>query len=244
MAGIRRFDAAIRRFDAVFPERNRSPNILFGGHLEFAIEAKYKGPNGNQGGPRHAKTRHDPRHSDDIHRAGHGRRPRRTGSAVRGRFPVDGVEFLILWEGFQAQAGEGIPLREQRKNCQLNLDLAYPAGWQYTVESTSYQGTVQVAEGTQAIVSSYYYFQGSDEQVDFSTTFTNPRRRTFRVTDSVADDEQVWSSCTADRSLNINYAVRVSAVTDGQATGKIAFGVERDGDPAGTLLKLKWRRCE
>lgn len=165
-------------------------------------------------------------------------------NTVRGSFPVDGVEFLILWEGFQAQAGANIPLRESRKNCQLNLDLAYPAGWQYTVESTSYQGTFQVQEGTQAIAASYYYFQGSDEQVDFSTTFTSTRRRTYHVTDSVADDEQVWSSCAADRSLNINYQVRVSAVSDGQATGKIAFGIERDGDPAGTLLKLKWRRCE
>ena len=78
----------------------------------------------------------------------------------------------------------------------------------------------------------------------FSTLFEGPARRTYHVTDSVADDEQVWSPCTADRSLNINYNVRVSTLTDGQATGKIAFGVERDGDPAGTLLKLKWRRCE
>ncbi len=165
-------------------------------------------------------------------------------NTVRGRFPVEGSEFLITWGGFQAQAGVNIPFREGRKNCQLNLDLAYPAGWQYTVESTSYQGTVQVEDGTQAIAASHYYFQGSDQTVRFSTLFEGPVRRTYHVTDSVADDEQVWSPCTADRSLNINYNVRVSTLTDGQATGKIAFGVERDGDPAGTLLKLKWRRCE
>lgn len=164
-------------------------------------------------------------------------------NTVRGRFPVEGVEFLILWEGFQAQAGADIPLREGRKNCQLNLDLAYPTGWQYTVESTSYQGTVQVDQGTQAVAASAFYFQGSDQTVRFATLFEGPVRRSFHVTDAVSDDEQPWSSCTADRSLNINYQVKVSAVSDGQATGKIAFGIERDGDPAGTLLKLKWRRC-
>lgn len=165
-------------------------------------------------------------------------------NTVRVNFPVEGRQFLILWQGFQAQAGVNIPLRESRKNCQLNLDLAYPAGWQYTVESTSYQGTVQLTSGTQAVAASYYYFQGSDEQVNFSTVFDSPRRRTYHVTDVVAEEEQVWSSCTADRSLNINYQVKVSSLSDGQATGKIAFGIERDGDPAGTLLNLKWRRCQ
>lgn len=165
-------------------------------------------------------------------------------NTVRGSFPVEGQEFLILWSGFQATAGQGIPLREKRKNCQLNLDLAYPEGWQYTVESTSYRGTVQVDQGTQALAASSFYFQGSEETVRFATLFDGPARRTFHVTDTVDSDEQVWSSCSADRSLNINYEVRVSATGDADIKGRVAFGVERDGDPAGTLLKLQWRRCE
>ncbi len=164
-------------------------------------------------------------------------------NTVRTNFPVPGQQFMILWGTFTAAAGVDIPLREARKNCQLNIDLAYPDGWQYTVESTEYHGHVTVAEGTQAVAASYYYFQGESQTVRFGTLFDGPSTREFDVRDSVSDRDQVWSQCTAVRSLNVNYQVRIVGAADGQATGGISFGTDVDGAPAGTLLTLKWRRC-
>jgi hypothetical protein len=158
----------------------------------------------------------------------------------RGEFPVSGSEFLILWDGFVAQAGAGIPLRDARKNCQINLDLDYTNGWQYTVESIDYNGRVNVADGTQALAGSAYYFQGDANTIRFDTLFDGPVSRTFQIRNTTAPEDQVWSTCDATRSLNVNFQVRLNNASSSDATGSISFGV---GATAGTFLKLKWRRC-
>jgi hypothetical protein len=163
---------------------------------------------------------------------------------VEANFPVAGDAFLISWGSMTAEVGPGVPFINKRKNCQVNIDLDYPTGWQYTVESTTYAGHAAIDEGVQAIAGSAYYFQGESQTVRFNTLFEGPDDRAFYVTDAVSDDDQVWSHCEPVRSLNINYQIRVTDTTDGgDASGSITFGGDSDGAPAITLLKLKWRRC-
>lgn len=159
---------------------------------------------------------------------------------ARGEFPVNGTEFLILWDSFSAQAGPGIPVRDARKNCSINIDLDYTHGWQYTVESIEYNGRADVAEGSQALAGSAYYFQGDQNTIRFNTVFDGPVRRNFRIRDTTAPEDQVWSTCDATRSLNINYQVRLADAAASSPVGTISFGI---GSTAGTFLKLKWRQC-
>lgn len=160
--------------------------------------------------------------------------------SAQGEFPI-GSELFIIWDGFEAAAGSGIPLRDARKNCQVNLDINHTVGWQYTVESIEYSGKVNVADGTQAVAGTAHYFQGSAETVRSNTLFEGPLRRNFRVRDTTDESEQVWSTCDATRSLNINFQVRLSEVASSDATGTVSFG---NGRTAATLIKLKWRQCQ
>jgi hypothetical protein len=160
--------------------------------------------------------------------------------SASGNFPVNGSELLILWNGFTAAAGPGIPLRDARKNCQINLDLDYTNGWQFAVESIEYIGQVDVADGSQALAGSAYYFQGDAQTVRFNTLFDGPVSRRFRIKDTTDAADQVWSTCDATRSLNINFQVRLNNAAAEAPEGAISFGV---GDTAGTFLKLSWRRC-
>lgn len=159
---------------------------------------------------------------------------------ARGEFPVSGSEFLILWDSFSAAAGPNIPLRDARKNCQINIDLDYTNGWQYTVEGVEYSGLVEVAEGSQALAGSAYYFQGDQNTIRFNTVFDGPVRRHFQIRDTTTPSDQVWSTCDATRSLNINFQVRLANAAANSPVGAISFGV---GSTAGTFLKLKWRQC-
>jgi hypothetical protein len=159
--------------------------------------------------------------------------------SAQGEFPI-GSELFITWDGFEAEAGQGIPLRDARKNCLVNLDINHTTGWQYTVESIEYSGKVEVVNGTQAVAGSAYYFQGSPETVRSNTLFEGPLRRNFRVRDTTDESEQVWSTCDATRSLNINFQVRISDAASSAATGTVSFG---NGRTAATLIKLKWRQC-
>ena len=51
-------------------------------------------------------------------------------------------------------------ITENRKNCQLNIDLEYPSGFQYSVFSQVYRGYVELDANVTALQQATYYFSG------------------------------------------------------------------------------------
>jgi len=41
--------------------------------------------------------------------------------------------FTLIFDQYAAQIGSGIDPLQSRSNCQLNVQLHYPSGWQYSV---------------------------------------------------------------------------------------------------------------
>jgi hypothetical protein len=58
-----------------------------------------------------------------------------------------------------------IAVTEQRKNCQLNVDLLYPGGFQYSILSADYRGYSAIQKGITGTLKSTYYFSGQQAQV-------------------------------------------------------------------------------
>ena len=52
----------------------------------------------------------------------------------------DNKAFTVIFSDYIAEAGDGISLRDGRKNCQLTLSLSVPQGWQYSIASFDYRG--------------------------------------------------------------------------------------------------------
>jgi hypothetical protein len=164
---------------------------------------------------------------------------------IRGDLPVDGRTFLIFWDAFAAEAGPGIPLPESRKNCQILLDLDYPAGWQYTLGSIDYSGHLVLEDGVEATAASAFYFQGSGDTARADKTFVGPLDADYHeVVDFAAETEGqvIWSPCEATRAINVNVQVRVNSLTARDRNGLITFAT--DPETQGSLLALKWRRCD
>lgn len=71
---------------------------------------------------------------------------------------------------------------ESRKNCQINLDISYSAGYSYSVYSADYSGYADIDSGVQGTVAANYYFSGEQDQVgssfhvSSSTPFSLPLR--------------------------------------------------------------------
>jgi len=165
--------------------------------------------------------------------------------SVRLNVPIDGRELMVYWTDFQAEAGPDVPLRDSRKNCQLNVDLAYPDGWQYTLTSIDYDGQHHLDEGVVATAASAYYFQSSPDTVRAQHDFTGPLAGEYNAFDAFPEDQLSWSPCGAgdnSRSLNVNVQVRVDTTTTTEGRrGVISFA--DSPDVPGSLLTLKWRRC-
>lgn len=152
--------------------------------------------------------------------------------------PVSGDLSLIFDDTLHAAAGPGLPVTERRKNCQLTIDLDYPGGWQYAVESAALNGFAALEPRTSGTAKASFYFQGQLPTAVVEGTLYGPAYRSFSVFDDLYG-HTVWSPCDARRGLNMNLQVRVHTASQG-AQASMTLG-DRAG-PA-SLVALKWRRC-
>jgi hypothetical protein len=59
-----------------------------------------------------------------------------------------------------ASIGPGVPITDERVNCQLNIDLEYPSGFQYSSLSTEFRGYAGLDSGVTGTQEATYYFSG------------------------------------------------------------------------------------
>ncbi|KAK0127288.1 hypothetical protein ONS96_006838 [Cadophora gregata f. sp. sojae] len=145
----------------------------------------------------------------------------------------DRQTFTLIFDRFVASIGPGVAVAENRKNCQLNLELQYPGGFQYSILSTMYRGYVDVDKGVTGRQQNTYYFSGQSNQISSGTDFKGPRAGDYAITDAMPLTSTIWSPCGSTAALNINSQVRLTStvpaangvITDDSIDGKIAFQV-------------------
>ncbi|CZS93212.1 uncharacterized protein RAG0_03596 [Rhynchosporium agropyri] len=145
----------------------------------------------------------------------------------------DRTTFTLIFDRFVASLGPGVPVTENRKNCQLNLELQYPGGFQYSISSTMYRGYVDVEKGVTGRQQATYYFSGQSNQISSGTNFVGPRAGDYATTDTMPLTSTIWSPCGVTTALNVNSQVRLTStvsgasgvITDDSIDGKIEFQV-------------------
>lgn len=152
--------------------------------------------------------------------------------------PVSGDLSLIFDGRLRAAAGPALPFTERRKNCQLTIDLDYPGGWQYAVESAALSGYTALEPRTSGTAKASFYFQGQLATAVVEDTLYGPAYRSVSIFDDLYGNT-VWSPCDARRALNMNLQVRVHAASQ-DARASMTLGGR--AAPA-SFVALKWRRC-
>jgi len=152
----------------------------------------------------------------------------------------DRQTFTLIFDSFVASIGPGVAVTNNRLNCQLNIDLEYPAGFQYSVLGTEFRGYAGLDAGVTGVQQATYYFSGSSTQVSTSTTFTGPTSGDYEISDSIPFTSTIFSPCGAALPLNINSQVRLTSsvttatgiLTDDSIDGKITF-----------VVGVQWQKC-
>lgn len=71
----------------------------------------------------------------------------------------------LLFDNYVASIGPGTAVADRRKNCQINLDIHYPNGFQYSLFSADYRGYAALDQGVTGEQVATYYFSGQQSQV-------------------------------------------------------------------------------
>lgn len=152
----------------------------------------------------------------------------------------DAKAFTLLFDSYVAEAGPGMPLSMSRKNCQIAVDLRFPQGWSYSIFTVDYRGYAKLDPGTTGQQVSSYYFAGQTKTGNLRTNFYGPTERDYQIRDTLGLDALIWSPCGANRALNMNTQVRVTA--SGRQRALLTID-SLDGELK-HIYGIKWKRCQ
>ncbi|RXW13039.1 hypothetical protein EST38_g12816 [Candolleomyces aberdarensis] len=149
---------------------------------------------------------------------------------------ADKTALMVALSEFIAEAGPGIPVRSNRKACQLSLGIQVPAGFTFGITSVDYGGYYQLDSEVTAAQQSNYYFEGQDIQATARSTLTGPV-----ASDSYSFRDEflipVTSPCGSGTHLNINSEVRVSNSANTMGSGYLASVTD-------STFNFQWQTCE
>jgi len=150
----------------------------------------------------------------------------------------DRTTFTLIFDSMVAQLGGGATIAQSRVNCQLNLNLEYPSGWQYSILSTTFRGYVAIDPDVTGLQQATYYFSGQSAQSTSTVKFAGPDEEDYVQIGAIGVQSLVWSPCGSSNSaLNINIQVRLSGkgtglITQDSVDGQIQY-----------VVGLQWRHC-
>ncbi|KAJ3184902.1 hypothetical protein HDU85_001592 [Gaertneriomyces sp. JEL0708] len=153
----------------------------------------------------------------------------------------DKRSFTILFDKFVASAGPGIPRTENRKNCQLNIKLHIPGGWQYSIASADFRGWAELDRNVNGRQHSIYYFQGDGRTTTAETTIKGPFANNYALHDEIEFTSQSWSTCGEQRPVNINTSIFVDNTKNTKGGGVMTTD-SVDGKVT-QVYQFQWKKC-
>jgi len=152
----------------------------------------------------------------------------------------DLTTFTLIFDKYVVQIGPGVSQTESRKFCQINLQLHYPSGFQYSIMSTIYRGYAALDSGVTGTQEATYYFSGQSNQVSTKSTFKGPLTKDYTIQDSIPVTSTIWSPCGADLPINIKSQISLATssktatglLTDDSIDGKVTF-----------VAGIQWQKC-
>jgi len=160
--------------------------------------------------------------------------------SVSGQLSSDLTTLTLLYASFVAESGRGISPSSYRKNCQLNVKLKYPSGWQFSVFKADYRGYAQIAAGDRGTCKATYYFSGDSHQISSTMTIRGPYDDNYLKSDRFGVESTVWSPCGLEGLLNINSEVRLSPA-DNTKSGLMT--VDSTDLKFTQIHYLQWQKC-
>jgi hypothetical protein len=166
----------------------------------------------------------------------------------------DRMSFELIFDGFVASSGPGVPITESRKNCQVNVNVRVPNGSGQYCAVLDYRGYTQLPAGMTSEQRAIYYnnnngsYELPDGQVieigpiaERFSEFTGPVAKDYLSRDSV---DLTWSGGEpVVTPLNINAQVRLFGSGQGQITtdsisGKLTLGACEGADATAPSITI------
>jgi hypothetical protein len=148
----------------------------------------------------------------------------------------------LSFDSYVASIGPGVSFVERRKNCNINVKIHYPSGYQYTLYQTDYKGYCELEKGVTAKQQSDYWFAGfMGQKGSLKSIWKGKFADNYSFRDTLAHEAWVWSPCGASTTLNIDTQLNLDNNEDKKASGFIT--TEVIDHKVKTIYGVRWRKC-
>ncbi|KAK3380750.1 hypothetical protein B0T24DRAFT_697459 [Lasiosphaeria ovina] len=145
-----------------------------------------------------------------------------------------GTIFDVAFDQYVVTVGPGSSASDSRKNCRVSINLSFPAGYQFSIIETRFQGYASLADGQTGVCRAGYTFSGdSSQEVVFQKNLVAPYDDNYNLLAGVGVES--FSKCGTTAILNVNSEVRITPITS-PSKGAMTVSIPQ-------TVQLKWRRC-
>ena len=161
------------------------------------------------------------------------------GGTASATLSPDSKQLSILFDQYIVEAGSATGRSIDRKSCNLAIPVHVPQGYSISIMQVDYRGFAAIPVGGRGQFNVEYFFAGSrgPRQVK---NFRGGTNDSYEMTDRLAAEALVWSSCGA----NVNLRVNTSMLVQSNSRGNQALATVDSADvSAGLVYHIQWRRC-
>lgn len=154
-------------------------------------------------------------------------------------------QFSIFYFNYIAHSGPGTNASDWRKNCNINVILHLPQGFQFSIFQAHYAGFTTLPFGISGTQTSTYTFVFHPGSATLHSTWHGPIQQNYDFTDTLRFESLVWSPCGLEAPLNIRTQIFLSGSTQQLISDPSALITtdEIDGRVK-QIFGFQWRACQ
>ena len=176
----------------------------------------------------------------------------------------DGSAFSVMFDHYESIAGGG-GVRVDKKACEIDVEMAVPSGWSFTLFTADYRGFANVDAGATGFHEVVYTFDrpGSSPQgppvnphngspvqrtgnFSFSTKeFRGPFTGDYSIHNELSVQNLAWSPCdtTTTKTLHMSTSL-LTRVLGADNRPHVQMSLDSVDGALAQQFGIKWRRCE
>lgn len=151
----------------------------------------------------------------------------------------DQSAITVLFDQFNAEAGQFVGRRFDRKSCNLTIPVEVPNGYSVAIFKVDYRGFNLIPRGGMNRFDAEYFWAGSRGPT-LSRIFYGPLNDSFTLTDELMAQTMVWTPCGQSVNLRVNASMSVNS----NARLDQTLGMVDSADiSSGLIYHIRYRRC-
>jgi len=151
----------------------------------------------------------------------------------------DGTSLSLIFDNYQAEAGNTTGRRIDRKSCNIAIPVHVPQGLSVSIFEVDYRGFNAIPAGGMSQFNVEYFFAGQ-QGPRLGQRFTGPLNSDYLIPHQLEAAALVWSACGADVNLRANTSMM--AISNAAMEQTIAT-VDTADVKAAVVYHIQWRQC-